>query len=388
MTQMKKSKGRPPLRSQLTALGCMLTIIMGALGVALGGLGAMLVAPAFYNLDVTRAAVRADSTALAVTAQWLAGQAQFLDSTRAANMDAATRAALSAQETQAQLVQTATQQQRSIEATQTQQAVISVEQLTRIALDYAGTQAALQQQATQIELDFQATRAALGDDGQAQAEPTNPNSAVSLAMTATPTLTSTPAPTLTPTPTASATGTPSLSRTPTPAAALDVDFETRPAFFNWLYDSSDWSLDEAAGNWVALSDDALLQAAWPDYGNVSVSLTFIPADVGTHRLNFAAEDGTILGIEIISDAGRPRLLRATQRDTSISTPQDIGSTALSLPAAPLALSIRRSDNLLAIQINDQFVLSPIVPVVNGGQRISLQVPQGAALQTLRITPLT
>ncbi len=194
-----KRKNRSPLRVIVNAWGCLLALLMLAIGATLGLTGAIFFAPQLLGFNATATALADEAILLASTqaeVNFRASEAAAAETLFARDSDA-TRAALGNEE--ALLGQTATQSQRLIIATETAIAAENSRQRTRIAIDYQATQAQLQQEATAAEIDFRNAQAALGIDSSA-AEPTadDPNVEAQSVPESTPAAlppTTTPAPT-------------------------------------------------------------------------------------------------------------------------------------------------------------------------------------------------
>src|SRR5688572_5497710 len=139
----------------MNAWGCMFGLVMLVLGLASGGLVMIYALPMLWNYDAELTAAWRDihqiGTAQSIfsrdldatlQAQNVSGtqMALLLDSTQAAQYQAALLTQAALDNNQALLNQTATQSQRYIYATQTAQVVRSEQERTQVALNYQATQ--------------------------------------------------------------------------------------------------------------------------------------------------------------------------------------------------------------------------------------------------------
>jgi hypothetical protein len=157
-----KRKNQSPLRVLVNAWGCLLGLVMLALGGAIGLLGAIFVAPELLGFDLTATALAEHEIVLASTAVDLEQRAENAEASATSfyyEVEATRAVMLNEYEL---LGQTATQSSQNISATGTAAAVESVQRQTQIALDYQATQSQLQENATDAEIDFRNTQAALG----------------------------------------------------------------------------------------------------------------------------------------------------------------------------------------------------------------------------------
>jgi hypothetical protein len=148
-----------PRLPMITGVGCLFSLLMLALGGALGLVGGWLGLPLLLNYAATENAQRAAETLAWGEIQRLgtaqAALSSLLDSTAFANSANATTNALAVEGTQAALnnqalllAQTATSAALRVAATQTANVLQNAQQMTQAALAYSGTQAALAQNAT------------------------------------------------------------------------------------------------------------------------------------------------------------------------------------------------------------------------------------------------
>lgn len=294
-----KRKNRSPLRVIVNAWGCLLALIMLALGAALGLTGAIFFAPQILGFDATATALAEEAIFLASTQADLdfrAGQAED-DATRFARDSDATRAALGSQE---ELIgQTATQSRTYLLATQTAIAADNIRQQTQIAIDYQATQVQLQENATAAEFDFRNTQAALGVQSNA-VEPTAEAQALAAADSADeadlpPTITPMPTGVLMP-----ASDTPTA--TPVP---LEIETTFRDGWDNGLWlasDAADWQMADdgvqALQNGAWLLSDAELALPY------AAEFSFAPAVTleATYDLLLSVDGGEGLVLRLTTEA--------------------------------------------------------------------------------------
>jgi hypothetical protein len=157
-----KRKNQSPLRVMVNAWGCLLGLVMLALGGAVGLLGAIFVAPQLLGFNLTATALVEQEIVLASTAVDLEQRAQNAEASATSFFYEveATRAVMLNEF--GLLGQTATQSSQNISATATAIAANSMERQTQVALDYRGTQAQLEANATQAGINIQNTQQALG----------------------------------------------------------------------------------------------------------------------------------------------------------------------------------------------------------------------------------
>lgn len=298
-----KRKNRSPLRVIVNAWGCMLALVMLALGAALGLTGAIFFAPQILGFDATATALADEAIFLSSTQADLDFRAEQAEdeATRFARDSEATRAALGSQE---ELIgQTATQSRTYLLATQTAIAADNIRQQTQIAIDYQATQVQLQENATAAEIDFRNTQAALGVQSSA-AEPTEDSAAIEVQALSVETIEeATPLPTLTPMPTGvlmPASDTP----TPTPVP-LEVETDFSSGWENGLWLASaaaDWQRNgegvQALQNGAWLRSDAELELPY------TAEFAFAPAVVleGTYDLLLSVDGGEGLVLRLTTEA--------------------------------------------------------------------------------------
>ncbi|MCA9912665.1 MAG: hypothetical protein KC496_04935 [Anaerolineae bacterium] len=297
-----KRKNRSPLRVIVNAWGCLLALIMLALGAALGLTGAIFFAPQILGFDATATALADDAIMLASTQADLDFRAEQAEdeATRFARDSDATRAALGSQE---ELVgQTATQSRTYLLATQTAIAADNIRQQTQIAIDYQATQVQLQENATAAEIDFRNTQAALGVQSNA-IEP----SAEAQALAVESVEEAAPPPTVTPMPTGvliPASDTP----TPTPAP-LEIETDFSEGWQNGLWLASaaaDWQTAE--GGMQAMQNGAWLRS------DAELALPYTAEFVFSPAVVLEAQYDLLLSV----DGGEGLLLRLTTEALSLA----------------------------------------------------------------------
>lgn len=413
-TQEVKRKNRSPLRVIVNAWGCLLGIIMLALGLIVGMLASVYFLPSLFDYDLTITALSERELLLIATAADLQSREQALSvhaTEQALNYQRIeTQFALSELGTQAALEnarlllgQTATQSQGQINGTIAAATIQNEQRRTQIALDFAATQAQLQQNATQVEIDFRNTKAALGGDFEAQA--VNPSPVAPSLTPSSPSLrpTLTPSPMLNPSLTNEATRQTQPTLTSPPTGILLPPTDTPSARESSRLDlqfpedallGAEWQNVEA---WLMtdLGLEARSEGAWllseNAYGE-QVTIAFSPAIVLNSEYWFfyqvqKASSGYALKVVMETLAAREIVLyRFEGAQISNLAPENLEllhqSRLDNLLRSTSRIEFRRIGTTLTISLNDASLLVLDVETTTERGQVGVQFPQGALLQVL------
>lgn len=352
--QRKRKNDEPPSAPSASGgwlRGCALLSLGLLLGLSIGAVVIFaLFQPGWFDLFGVEA-----------TASALAGSAVALDETQQSQQQQdidfqLTQAALNNE--RALIDQTLTQSARDAGATRTAVAVSNSRQQTQIALDYAGTQAALNRSATQVELDFEATRSAVSQDATA----ISGDQSAAVVPTATP--------------------------TPSPYNANGLDLN------RWTFNAGNW--DVSGARLTALTEPSWIisQAMMPS--NYRVELIFEPAGatmVDILLLRETSNDHVLVRLAgngaRFDQAGVYRWARAEADSAGLyqAAPEMILALPVDLPVSEsLSLVVVVEGQSIQLLTGDTELLSTTLDSATGGP-VGVQISAGARITQLQARPL-
>lgn len=336
----EKRKIQPTMKETvINGWGCLLAGIMLSLGFIIGIAATTAFSPQLFGLRRTETALNQREAIIASTESVLERRAQNAQFTQSAlNNDTLI------------LNQTATQSQNNIEATQSALAVENERRQTQIALDWEVTQAQAEHIGTQARIEIQYTQAAMGIS-----EP-------SLATESLPTV-------------------------------FNYDF-SQGLLEDWRSSSGDhWTLAENSIS--AQRDGAWLLSNRLYSGNYRFDVSFDPAlqiqsdyfllvsltnsegiAVNIHTENLETTTVTFYSFDAI-------LLNESQLDiTQMEILETINYSQLLQTQTTVSLDI--NGDSMSLRINDNSVLSAIIPQLSQAGVIGIQMPQNTLLRTIVI----